>query len=64
VAIPDDHFVGASVQETFNGSVQFPGQQSSHLGFLRVGLILAADPGHAFGIGNDEDALQRLLAEE
>ncbi len=64
VAVPDNHLIGAAAQEAVHGGVNFAGQQLAHLGVLRLGLILAADSGDTFGVGDHENGFPGLRPAE
>ena len=55
MAIPDDHLIRAAGEKAFHRGIDFTGQKLAHLRVLGLGLLLPANPAHAFRVGDQED---------
>lgn len=61
VPIPNNDFVSAAGEKTFDGCVHFARERLLQLR-IEFNLLLAADPGNSFGISNNQNALLPLRA--
>src|SRR4051812_19456929 len=58
VTVPDHHFVGAAFQEAGDGGVDLAGQKLTEFRAGELGLVLTADTGDTFGVGDEEDGFR------